>query len=112
MKTITKISSICALVAGLASSFGCATVSGTILGPLTMPAGVSEMFENTTGHNKPVTAVATIVTLPASVISGAVCGFAFGASEDVYALKKGHYHEQWQPAAPWLRYWPNERKEY
>ena len=78
-------------VLSLLACSGCATVTGTVVGPVAFP--ISDI-----AHTQSVPWAARIITVPFGILIGPVYGAAKGASADYGLLKYGEYGVERRPA--------------
>ncbi len=98
MNKLAKSVSICTLVAASLLSNGCATVIGTVSGPITY-AHTSYIICKGDKKRGDLFRMSVLTTM--GVIAGPIYGAICGARQDWYALKHGGYHPHYNPLYPW-----------
>ena len=97
MNQLQKSAAICALVASSFLSNGCATVIGTVAGPVTGTIATYRICRGDKNKDILEKTILTAMGTLAGPIYGAICG----VRQDWYALKHKGYHPHYNPLFPW-----------
>ena len=98
MNKIKKNIAICTIVASSLLSNGCATVIGTVSGPVTYAI---TSYNICNGDKKRGDLFTKTVLTTMGVLAGPIYGAICGARQDWYALKHKGYHPHYNPLFPW-----------
>lgn len=98
MNKIQKSATICTLVALSVLPSSCATVIGTVSGPVTYAVASYNVCR---GDKRRGDLFHKIILTSMGVLAGPIYGSICGARQDLYALKHKGYHPHYNPLFPW-----------